>query len=85
MGIERRACGRSAASRTTAESRTEEPGAENTPDLQDDIRHGPLLPGTTFGAARIQTRLIKVDGADDATRQMFAKVKPPEFDTLAGF
>ena len=53
--------------------------------FQDDIRHGPLLPGTTFGAARIQTRLIKVDGADDATRQMFAKVKPPEFDTLAGF
>ena len=30
--------------------------------FQDDIRHGPLLPGTTFGAARIQTRLIKVSG-----------------------
>lgn len=53
--------------------------------FQDDIRHGPLLPGMTFGAARIHTRLTKVDGADDATRQMFAKAKPPELDTLAGF
>ncbi|MFV0680738.1 YdgA family protein [Ottowia sp.] len=52
--------------------------------FQDDIRHGPL-PGLALGAARIHTRLTKVEGADEATRQAFAKVKPPEFDTLAGF
>lgn len=52
--------------------------------LQDDIRHGPI-PGFHVGAALIQTRLVKVDGVDDATRQMFAKVSPPVFDTVAGF
>ena len=52
--------------------------------LQDDIRHGPL-PGWRLGAARIHTRVARVEGVDEATRQAFAKASWPEADTLVGF
>ena len=52
--------------------------------LQDDVRHGPL-PGWRLAAATIASKLIDVEGVDDATRQAFANATAPSMNTVFGF
>lgn len=48
------------------------------------ISHGPIV-GGRLAAARIETRLERVEGAPERLRQVMAKASPPTIDTVVAF
>nr|WP_297352885.1 YdgA family protein [uncultured Caldimonas sp.] len=53
--------------------------------LRDHIKHGPLIGGTTLGAASIESELVLPPEAEKVLAQMFDNQKPLTITTLVGF
>ena len=53
--------------------------------LREQIQHGPLIGGTTWGAASIQSEVVLPPEVEQVVAQMFANQKPLTVSTTVGF